>query len=71
LMPKLPNMAVITSCLRATVTMPNLLAPGRSRSPQVDRRSARERVLDVGENVFEFEFGFVDFEALQAIAVFE
>ena len=27
--------------------------------------------LDVGENVFEFEFWFVDFKALQAIAVFE
>ena len=53
------------------VTMPNSLAPGKSRTPQVDRRSARERVLDVGENVFEFEFWFVDFEALQAIAVFE
>ena len=65
--------------------MPNLLAPGKSRTPQVDRCSrlaevARPKLigarlasvcLDVGENVFEFEFGFVDFEALQAIAVFE
>ena len=27
--------------------------------------------LDVGQDVFEFEFGFVGLEALQAITVFE
>ena len=59
----------VFSRTRHWVSRPANLALEPRTELGVDKRQ-NER-LDIGENVFEFEFWFVGFEALQAIAIFE